>query len=244
MNCVRKLFFCCIFFILATRFFAAENSVSLKNAKPRHSVLVENMLLTDRYNFPKNVYFQGSYLYDAPIVTAGGGVQFGTDKFDLQGSGVFWFLRTNHQKLGAGLVYHLNVFKDISSTNDLLAGLYYKCQPIWWFSFLLNFNYFFKSRTVFEIANYVPALINNSLGFSVRFDFYPIKYISFYLEMATYEKFRYQFFLSPIFMTGVSINFSDSCSIVFSLKAIYQHFLVLSAGHEYNEFSFGMRFSF
>lgn len=241
---MRRFVFFVLIMIFSTCGFAASKDVSLKNAAPSHSVSARFSLLTDYRIAVKNIYFQGSYLFDSPMFSAGSGIQVGTDRFDFYAAGVFWFLRTNHNKLGAGLHYHVGNLQDISVTNDLLAGLYYKLQPWYWFSVFLNVSYFFKARTIHAIAGAVPVLPHNSLAASIRLDFYPVKYVSFFLEMSTYEEFRYLVFCAPSFITGVSVNIPNYVSLFFSAKARYVDFFTLSAGFSNSEFVFGARYSF
>lgn len=241
---MRRFVFFVFILIFSACCYAASKDVSLKNDAPSHSVIFGNALLTDSRVTPKNIYFQGSYLFDSPMFSAGGGMQAGSDRFDFYAAGVFWFLRTKHNKLGAGLHYHVGTLQDISTTNDLLAGLYYKFQPWYWFSVFLNFSYFFKARTVYAVADVIPVLPHNSLAASIRLDFYPVKYVSFFLEMSTYEEFRYLVFCAPSFIAGVSANFSEHISLWVSAKARYVDFFTLSAGYENTEFVFGARYSF
>lgn len=138
-----------------------------------------------------SVFFaQADFQYNLYDLIFFAGVQGSGDGWSITGSVQYWPFTWNHFRLGAKLIYNLDIYGDISITNNILPGLTLECQPISWFAFRIDAYYLFKGRYIYALGDngFLPT---NTFAFNQRLYFYLPFNITLSQYVATYGTYRY-----------------------------------------------------
>ena len=139
-------------------------------------------------------------------------------------------------------IYNLNLFYKYSISSNFLPGFYLTWRPCPFYSLNLDIDLFLKIRSVFALQEVLPNLLNTTMAFRFRNDFYLPKNINLYLEIASIEKFRYMILCAPSFVLGGNFSINQSFDVVAEVAVHYIDFFTLSANYEDTEFRAGVRF--
>lgn len=250
---MRKFFLCAVILIFSASSFAMpaidvvggkNNSLHKKKVDTAHTFIGAGAIDTDEGSATDLTLLQAIYGFDSQYLSGAAGIQFSDKNIDVSALGVYWILRTSKQDFGVGGVYHFYRMQQVSATNDFLLGVFYNVQPVPWFSLSLNFDYMFKMRSVYAVRKTHPVFANNTIAVFLRTNFYPTERINFFLEVSSYEFFRYMIFCAPSFGTGVSVGLTDNFSLIVSARTRYIDFFTLSAGYDNSEISFAAGYKF
>jgi len=185
-----------------------------------------------------------NFLLDSEKVRFWTGLQYGPGNVDFTNTIVYWPLRFTHVKLGIGLVYNLEFFRDISMTNNLLPGLYVDYRPCSWFSVDVATSFFIKARTIYAIADDIPLLMNYSAALGLNLNFYLPYNFGLSLGLNSSEDFRYYVLGATSFSATISYALNETWSFYFTGTARYVDFFFLSSAYEDAEFKLSVRFAF
>lgn len=191
---------------------------------------------------PSPVSFSGSYDIHSKRFDADGGIKAGLGDFQLTLQGSYRFLRKDKITLGTGLLYNLNWFYDYSLSNNFLPGFYITWKPASFYSLNFDIDLFLKIRTIFALQKYNPGLLNTTVAFRFRNDFYLPYNINLYLELSSIEKFRYMILCAPSIIFGFNYSTKYNFDIVTEVAIHYIDLFTLSANYEDTEFHLGVKY--
>jgi len=186
---------------------------------------------------------QAMFILDHGSFSAYSGIQGGKGSFDFVAAGMYWPLRLAKFRLGVGAVYNLNFYSDISMTNNILPGIYIDWRPSDLFYFGFSFKYMLKLRTIYAIADKIPALVNNTVAFGFLFQFNLPHGFGVYLEAASYERYRYMIIGVPSFTAGLTYRMNPSWTFGFEAVVRFIDFFTLSATYDDSEFRLSARYT-
>ena len=185
-----------------------------------------------------------SFLYDihSKRFDAEGGLKVGSGDFDFTSQASYRFLRKDNITLGTGIIYNLNWFYDYSLTHNFLPGFYVTWKPTPFYSLSFDIDLFLKVRRVFALHEDLPNLLNTTIAFEFRNDFYIPGGVNLYFEVSSIEKFRYMIFCAPSIIFGGNFSTPYKFDIVAEAVVHYISLFTLSAYYEDTEFRLGARY--
>ena len=191
---------------------------------------------------PSPVSFSGLYDIHSRRFDAEGGLRIGSGDLQVTLQGSYRFLRKDKITLGTGLLYNLNWFYEYSLSNNFLPGFYLTWKPASFYSLNFDIDLFLKLRTVFALKNYSPGLLNTTVAFRFRNDFFLPHNINLYLELSSIERFRYMILCAPSIIVGGTISTKYSFDIIAEFAVHYIDLFTLSANYEDTEFHLGVKY--
>ena len=185
-----------------------------------------------------------SALYDihSRRFDAEGGLKFGLGDFDFTTQASYRFLRKDKITLGTGIIYNLNWFYDYSLTHNFLPGFYVTWRPASFYSLSFDLDLFLKVRRVFALHDDLPNLLNTTVAFEFRNDFYIPNGINLFIEVSSIEKFRYMIFCAPSIIFGAGFSTKYNFDIIAEGVIHYISLFTLSAYYEDTEFRLGVKY--
>lgn len=229
----RYVFVLICFFILAS-------AASARNFNQSAEVLID---FNTRQGFdPSPFSISGIYDIHSRRFDAEAGLKAGTGDFQLTLQGSYRFLRKNKLTLGTGVIYNLNLFYEYSLSSNFLPGFYLTWKPCSFYSLNFDLDLFLKIRTVFALHEELPNLLNTTMAFRFRNDFYLPHNINLYFELSSIEKFRYMILCAPSIIFGGQYSTEYGIAIVAEAAIHYIDFFTLSANYEDTEFRLGVQY--
>ena len=191
---------------------------------------------------PSTVSVTALYDIHSRRFDAEAGLNIGTGAFDFTTQASYRFLRKDKVTLGTGIIYNLNWFYNYSLSSNFLPGFYVTWKPVSFYSLNFNIDYFLKIRTLFALSNTYQNLLNSTVAFRFRNDFYLPYNINLYFELSSIEKFRYMILCAPSIIFGGTWATNYNFDIIAELAVHYIDFFTLSANYEDTEFRLGVKY--
>ncbi len=173
---------------------------------------------------------------------AEGGLRIGLGDFQLTSQASYRFLRKNKLTLGTGIIYNLNIFYNYSSSHNFLPGFYLTWKPASFYSLNFDIDLFLKIRRIYALKENLPNLLNTTVAFRLKNDFYLPKGINLYFEVSSIEKFRYMILCAPSIIFGGVFSINNSFDIIAEGAIHYIDLFTLSANYEDTEFHVGVKY--
>ena len=152
----------------------------------------------EAYYFAVQPYFQ----VDTTRLTAYTGMQLTKGTFDLTGGVGVYPLVGRNGRAGFFARYNLNYYDDTSLAHNVLVGTDLAARGKW-FGIKATVAALIKNRSIFSIDSdrtYLPSICQ---AFSVEADVYFPFGMTFYLSVASYERYRYMMAVAPSFTAGI-----------------------------------------
>ncbi len=191
---------------------------------------------------PSPVYFSAFYNIVGNRFAAGGGTRLEKGDLQLTLNASYKFFKREKVSLGTGIIYNLNWLQDFSISNNFLPGFYFTYSPCSFYSLELDADFFFKVRKVFALHNDLSSLINTTLAFSLRNDFYLPDNFLLYFDFASIEQFRYMILCAPSFIFGGQYSGFENLELWLEAAVHYIDFFTLSAHYDDTEIRLGVRY--
>lgn len=135
-------------------------------------------------------FAEGLFQYNLKDWTFFAGAQATKESGSITISAQYWPFTWERSRLGAKLIYNLDIYGDISLTNNILPGITFECQPSSWFAFRIDTFYLFKGRFVYALEDQAFQPIN-TFAYRQELLFYLPYDITLSQYVATYSSFRY-----------------------------------------------------
>ena len=191
---------------------------------------------------PAPVSFAFGYNIFAKRFSAFAGTKLEQGDTQITLDATYKFFRTPKVSLGTGILYNLDWFHDFSLSNNFLPQLFVSYSPRSFYTLQFDVDFFLKLRNVFALHNDLSSLINTTMAFSIRNDFYLPKDINLYFEFASIEKFRYMILCAPSFIFGANYSGFKNFDFCFEAAIRYIDFFTLSAHYDDTEIRLGVRY--
>ena len=191
---------------------------------------------------PSTVSVTALYDIHSRRFDAEAGLNIGTGAFDFTSQTSYRFLRKDKVTLGTGIIYNLNWFYDYSLTHNFLPGFYVTWRPASFQSLSFDLDLVLKVRRVFALHDDLPNLLNTTVAFEFRNDFYIPNGINLFIEVSSIEKFRYMIFCAPSIIVGASFSTKYNFDIIAEGVIHYISLFTLSAYYEDTEFRLGVKY--
>lgn len=133
-------------------------------------------------------FAQTDFQYNISDWTFFAGIQGSGDGAGLTLSVQYWPFTWEHTRLGPEFIYNLDIYRDISVTNNILPGFAFECQPLSWFSFRIELFYLFKARIIHALDEFLPV---NTFAYKQQLNFYLPHDFTLSQYVATYGTYRY-----------------------------------------------------
>ena len=135
-------------------------------------------------------FAEGLFQYNLKDWTFFAGAQASKDGGSITLSVQYWPFTWERSRLGAKLIYNLDIYGDISITNNILPGITVECQPTPWFAFRIDTFYLFKGRFIYALQDQAFQPVN-TFAYRQELLFYLPHDITLSQYVATYSSFRY-----------------------------------------------------
>lgn len=193
----------------------------------------------DEYHF----FVQADFQYNLYDWTFYAGAQGTKESGGITLSVQYWPFTWEHTRLGPKLIYNLDIYSDISITNNILPGITFECQPVSWFSFSIDTFYLFKGRYIYALEDegFVPV---NTFAYSQHLNFYLPCNITLTQYVATYSTFRYT---QPADLEiGLKVSWDMNQSWQFTAEAVSRQIIyyLFTTAFTAGEFKLGARYIF
>ena len=237
----------CTLLFAPTGLFAEENEESEKAdfTQAVTGIFVAN---TGQGFEPYHLALEAAYTLDTETLSATGAVKAAKGDLQFTAKCIWLPLGINTEwmslKLGAGLIYNFDAYLPYSISNNLLPGAYLHFAPGKHWCLTADISYFFKGRTLFAIADKNPLLVNSTIAFRLRNDFFINEAFGAYLEVSSYELFRYMILCAPSLTLGGTFNTGNSLSFALEATARFTDFFTVSAYYDSTEVRFLVRYEF
>lgn len=100
-------------------------------------------------------------------------------------------------QVGVRFIYHIDWYHSSYYLYDMLPGIYASFKPVYWFKMSFSGFYQQTGTHVYSLANSCPWIISNCPAFELKFDFFPLDWLSASLSISSFSFFKYFLFLSP-----------------------------------------------
>ena len=191
---------------------------------------------------PSPVFFSAFYNIFGNRFAAGAGTRLEKGDLQLTLNASYKFFKHPKVSLGTGITYNLNWLQDFSISNNFLPGLYFTCSPVSFYTLEIDVDFFLKVRKVFALHDDLSSLINTTMAFSLRNDFYLPEDISLYFEFASIEQFRYMILCAPSFIIGTKYSGFENLDLWLEASIRYIDFFTLSAHYDDTEIRLGVKY--
>lgn len=167
---------------------------------------------------------------------------------DLQLStrGIYYPLNfdKNKIKLGCGLTYNLTAYLPYSITNNIIPSVFFSWQPVPNYRLSFDIGYFLKLRSVFAVAEKTPVILNSTGALALKNEFFFPNGFSAYINLSSYELFRYMILCAPSASFGVTYWNGQHLHLTLEATARFTDFFTVSAYYDSTEVKFLVRYEF
>lgn len=191
-----------------------ENGISLQNGNDFSS----NTIAMDFYN---------ELNMNELILSSG--IENSQEGFHFTTEAVYWPTIFRYFNVGVGSSFHVYVRDKEFVEIDLLSGIFIRYSNLDWFEFKGNCSFFEKLSKIYAIEDSVPWLENKNLALSMEFNFTPYDWLEAYLEIGSYEYYRYMLWFAPNVRIGFSIKVSPLIKIGSEIDFQYIDMFTLSS---------------